>query len=369
MPTETEQQCLPTQEVLRNPYPDYLDESTIGIKRTYEYDADGNVIKETELEGNYKTYEYDAKGRNTAIRYFDESGAETMKTVYTYNSMDEITLAKDYERSGEEYTIYRSTAYEYDALKRLISYTEWNGEENAPKQPDITYSYDINDNLTKIRYADKGSSLASLEYEYDSAKRLVKIKADTGGLLKDTVREYEYDLQGRVALIKDYYDFTENNNYLAKHYTYDSFGRVTSMAYRDGATDEIKEAYIYTYDKNSNIVSERIVSNYVTDDTGAGTDITREYTYDALGRLIKSEESDGITEGGQPEVTEYTYDNVGNRLTESKPGEQTSYTYNGLNQLTSSVKTGAEAERRTYTCDENGNQISETTDTGRKHGI
>lgn len=135
------------------------------------------------------------------------------------------------------------------------------------------------------------------------------------------------------------------------------------MAYRDGDTDEIKEAYIYTYDKNSNIVSERIVSNYVTDDTGAGTDITREYTYDALGRLIKSEESDGSTEGVQPEVTEYTYDNVGNRLTESKPGEQTSYTYNGLNQLTSSVKTGAEAERRTYTYDDNGNQTSETTDT------
>ena len=141
-----------------------------------------------------------------------------------------------------------------------------------------------------------------------------------------------------------------------------SIQRVTSMAYRDADTEDIKEAYIYTYDRNSNIVSERIVSNYVTDDTGQGTDITREYTYDALGRLTKSEER--AEESASSKITEYTYDAEGNRLTESRAGEETSYTYNGLNQLTGAAVTGTEGENRTYEYDSNGNLIRESSDTG-----
>ena len=43
------------------------------------------------------------------------------------------------------------------------------------------------------------------------------------------------------------------------------------MVYRGGSShDVIKEAYIYTYDKNSNITSERIVSDYDRDASGEG---------------------------------------------------------------------------------------------------
>ncbi|MEI3503086.1 MAG: hypothetical protein V8Q42_05250 [Anaerovoracaceae bacterium] len=260
---------------------DYAGGTTAGIQRTYEYDWEGNVTKEKELEGNYKTFTYDSKGRNTVVKYHKADGTETLKTAYTYDVNDQVTLMEDFEKKNGSWELYRSTKYTYDALKRMSSYTEWDGEGAAPAEPTVSYTYDIEGNVTAVDYAGTGSELTGLTFEYDSSRKLTKIKAKTGGLLSDTVREYSYDDQGRVSTIRDHYAFTGSGSYLEKSYTYDDFGRVTSMAYRGGSgNDDIREAYVYTYDRNSNIKSERIVSDYDKDDSGTGRDITRVYTYD-----------------------------------------------------------------------------------------
>lgn len=94
------------------------------------------------------------------------------------------------------------------------------------------------------------------------------------------------------------------------------------------------------------------------------SDKTREYTYDALGRLIQSIETDNNAETGG-ETTAYTYDAAGNRLTETKGGKTTSYSYNGLNQLTKATETGEGVNAvRTYTYDTNGNQTVEVMKEG-----
>ena len=134
------------------------------------------------------------------------------------------------------------------------------------------------------------------------------------------------------------------------------------QAYRGGSGhDEIKEAYVYTYDRNSNIKSERIVSDYDRDSSGEGRDITRTYTYDELGRLTETREKKGSDETAEAEVTTYTYDKAGNRLTETKDGRTTSFSYNALDQLTESKST---EESRIYSYDRNGNQTSEITREG-----
>ena len=134
------------------------------------------------------------------------------------------------------------------------------------------------------------------------------------------------------------------------------------QAYRGGSGhDEIKEAYVYTYDRNSNIKSERIVSDYDRDSSGEGRDITRTYTYDELGRLTETREKKGSDETAEAEVTTYTYDKAGNRLTETKDGRTASFSYNALDQLTESKST---EESRIYSYDRNGNQTSEITREG-----
>ncbi len=341
---------------------DYAGGTTAGIQRTYEYDWEGNVTKEKELEGNYKTFTYDSKGRNTVVKYHKADGTETLKTAYTYDVNDQVTLMEDFEKKNGSWELYRSTKYTYDALKRMSSYTEWDGEGAAPAEPTVSYTYDIEGNVTAVDYAGTGSELTGLTFEYDSSRKLTKIKAKTGGLLSDTVREYSYDDQGRVSTIRDHYAFTGSGSCLEKSYTYDDFGRVTSMAYRGGSGhNDIREAYIYTYDRNNNIKSERIVSDYDKDDSGTGRDITKAYTYDTAGRLTETRETESSDETAGAEITSYTYDKAGNRLTETKSGNTISYSYNDLDQLTESRTTG---ETKTYSYDRNGNQTSEITKEG-----
>ena len=57
----------------------------------------------------------------------------------------------------------------------------------------------------------------------------------------------------------------------------------------------------------------------------------------------------------------YQYDKAGNRTKKIKGSAETSYTYNGLDQLLTAVteRGGAEESRSTYTYDVNGNQIQE----------
>ena len=296
------------------------------------------------------------------VKYHKADGTETLKTAYTYDVNDQVTLMEDYEKKNGSWELYRSTKYTYDALKRMSSYTEWDGEGAAPAEPTVSYTYDIEGNVTAVDYAGTGSELTGLTFEYDSSRKLTKIKAKTGGLLSDTVREYSYDDQGRVSTIRDHYAFTGSGSYLEKSYTYDDFGRVTSMAYRGGSGhNDIREAYVYTYDRNNNIKSERIVSDYDKDDSGTGRDITRVYTYDTAGRLTETRETDNSDGTAGTGITLYTYDKAGNRLTETKYGSTTSYSYNDLDQLTECRTTG---ETKTYSYDRNGNQTSEITKEG-----
>jgi YD repeat-containing protein len=82
-------------------------------------------------------------------------------------------------------------------------------------------------------------------------------------------------------------------------------------------------------------------------DSLVGTSIT--YTYDPLNRLTGASYSDGT-------YYNYTYDAVGNRLTETTPQGTTNYVYDAANRLTS-------VGGVSYTWDNNGNLLSDGTST------
>ena len=93
---------------------------------------------------------------------------------------------------------------------------------------------------------------------------------------------------------------------------------------------------------------------------------TKVYTYDTLGRLIKTVTTDHKKDDKTKAVT-YTYDNVGNRLKEDDGTTTISYIYNGLDQLKTSTKEKGTAveEVRQYDYDMNGNQTDvKNTKTG-----
>ncbi len=104
----------------------------------------------------------------------------------------------------------------------------------------------------------------------------------------------------------------------------------------NGATpDMVKEAYTYEYDKNSRLVRETLQNLYPEKEEERQDEI-RTYTYDTSNRLVRTKVENRRNAAASYE-TSYTYDAVGNRLTETtstnNQTETTKYTYNSLNQL------------------------------------
>ena len=96
------------------------------------------------------------------------------------------------------------------------------------------------------------------------------------------------------------------------------------MVYED-SNGAVIEKHEYAYNRNGQVVKETNLNNVSVNPVNE----TRSYAYDYMGNLLKSE----IT-GSANVTTLYTYDKVGNRLTKKQNNVTTTYTYNGLNQLT-----------------------------------
>ncbi len=359
--------------------------SVSAISTSYTYDSKGRTSKETGSLGTSRTFDYDGKDRVTTVHYKNATGAEVLRTSYTYDKSDNVTTMLDYTVSGTTATLYRYTEFKYDRLKRLTGVTELNTNKAptaitaAEKEAHTTkYNYDIDGNLLSVVYPQLDWKVAALEYKYDTNKWLQGIEAVWKDGKKAIIRTYEYDAYGAVSAIKDYRAISdigervENPAYTTCSYTYDDCRRPATMSYMDSTEPgTVKESYTYAYDKNSRLVEETIQNLYPQSPSDCQNEVRR-YSYDARGRLTKTEVED-LLDAADSYVTTYTYDAVGNRLTEEKSSagtaETTRYTYNSLNQLLSSETKKADGtvtESKNYQYDANGNQLKAADSISKK---
>ena len=130
---------------------DYAGGTTAGIQRTYQYDWEGNVTKEKELEGNYKTFTYDSKGRNTVVKYHKADGTEALlKTAYTYDANDQghaDRRLREEKRQAGSFTDPRSTLGRCTETHEFV-YRVGRRREQPLRSPTVSYTYDIEGNVT-----------------------------------------------------------------------------------------------------------------------------------------------------------------------------------------------------------------------------
>lgn len=208
--------------------------------------------------------------------------------------------------------------------------------------------------MEEQQHAEKG--IKEVIYEYNKYGQVVKIKAVTTSDNKEKlVSEYTYYPKGTIKNVKNYTGFdVGNDNYILKTYEYDKFDRITNIKYVNSDNlEKIREEYKFTYDKNGNILTEEIYNDYIIDNKIHNL---KSYSYDELGRLIEVQVIDKLNENNK-ETTSYEYDKVGNRISETKQGITSTYSYNNLNQLLD-VKAQGNTLRE-YTYDENGNTKTE----------
>jgi YD repeat-containing protein len=217
------------------------------------------------------------------------------------------------------------TTHTYDAFDRLGSVTDRFGEK-------LVYTYDANGNRATL--ADPDDKVT--RYTYDALNRTTSVTVAGAG-----VTNYEYFRDSRLKRV------TYPNATVASS-TYDAAGRVATMDNRlSPSVAQPLSAFTYTYDKNGNRTRQVETRGAVAE--------TTDYGYDDADRLLEVTYPD--------KKVNYTYDGVGNRLTETTRAtagtvlSEKTFIYDVRDRLQSVDDAQNPSLDTTFGYDLNGNQI------------
>ncbi len=296
------------------------------------YDSRGNEIAVIDGEGNVSYFEYDIIGKKKAA--YDPRGvipvddnpqgitgesatilnkeyilADTYKTSYQYDSLgrqikttDPLgnTTVIEYDQVGNKKQVIngeQSISYYYTDLYFLEKEIVNEGKES---ERITSYTYDKVGN--RLTTTDPRGKIAT--NEYDDLYRLIKVTRPDG-----SIKEYEYDRVGNK--VKEI-EIPEPGRRNITRYLYNSYDQIKEVI-----EPGITASTTYFYDPESNLIRKEMANGLKT-----------EYEYNNLGQLVKE------TKPGN-ETSNFTYDVAGNVLTSINPlGVKMAYLYNSNNQVT-----------------------------------
>ncbi|MFL0809341.1 MAG: tandem-95 repeat protein [Agarilytica sp.] len=334
----------------------------------------GQVTSTTDLRGVTTNYTYYASGHANEGQKHTESNAISGTTTYTYDANNNVAT-ETRERTVNGSPVNETTTYQYDTRDRLIrttrhdgtyTETEYDLAGNTDRERDrfgnwTDYTYDAYGRLTRTDYAD--GSFETRTYtreglldtvtarngtitrnEYDSAGRLWRVHNDTDLTFTETrynehgwvlaeydalgnLTEYEYDPAGRREAVVRHIDGTTQRH----AFTYYPNGELQSETDANGRTttyllNELDQRIEVQY-HNATTMQERFdfmgTRTHSIDQESRST----HYAYDDLGRLTSVTPQVSIDGNPVPD-TVYTYDEVGNRLTQTDAEHKTTvWTY------------------------------------------
>jgi RHS repeat-associated protein len=360
-------QTAPDQSLSRVEYQGLKTTSinALGQRKVEEKDAHGNLIKSTDNHAKSVTYIYDGFNnllqmsdslQNTTQIFYDQRGnkiklrdPDTGETNYIHNPLGE--LISQIDAKGQ------TVSFRYDKLGRMVERTEPEGTS--------TWQYDtatkgIGKLATMI-----GADGYQQQNSYDSFGRL----AQTSTLMKGQTYSLntQYDQYGRVAaltyptgfaVLHEYNDYgylsivrnANNNTQFWEAKTMNARGQLEEQQFGNGLSTQ------KTYDPLTGFV-QTIKTDSLQDlsykfdalgnllERNKGFNLTEKFSYDGLNRLTRTQIIGG-------KVVNISYDEIGNILSKTGVGM---YAYGANNAGPHAVTS---AGGITYTYDAVGNRIS-----------
>lgn len=324
-----------------------------GQNQRYEYDANGNVIKQTDSLGKITSYSYDSQGNISR-----ESRSDGSSVLYQYDSFGQLLIVKD--------TKGNTTKYTYDGLGQLLS-------TDSPDTGLSQYQYDNDGNLIRLTRANNMITT----YSYDVLNR--RIKAQSGNHVQTWVydncsygigqlcstsdgiisTDYSYTQYGQLAVeIKNINGVTYST-----YWSYDSLGNLIGES-RENDNNKV----IYEYDQLNRVSAvkfktgsaiQTIVNNVTYEPYGGikswtyGNGLSRQTSYDQDYRLTNIN-----SQGVQNLSHRYNANNWMTQINNGLDGNKTtSYLYDALGQL--NLASSAQYTER-WQQDNNYNRTSRT---------
>ena len=314
--------ALGGQTILTYDNRDLLETMTFGDDtKTYTYRDDGLLDTYTKPGGHTFQYEYDNLGRLETEGY----------ATYRYDDRDNpIKLTKD----------GRDIELSYDIINRLDT-VDYDGFR-------IIYEYDLNSNLTKIKYPNN----FEVSYSYDANNRLTALsfegqtinytylqdgRINSTTLPNGVVKVFDYDLAGRLIHMADISSL--NDTICAYQFTLDSLGNhvkedrieplgdpilnALDILYSYNGENEIQTAGTvnFSFDNDGNRIMKNAQASSFDDKDMLTAFNGKDYEYDAMG-LRRSVTENGVTK-------QYIWDvgGMGNVLSETDGSGNILYYY------------------------------------------
>jgi YD repeat-containing protein len=197
------------------------------------------------VQQNYTLYEYDSAGRVTKeIEYYWQTPGDMKE--YEYDASG--NLIKETYTSGDQ-SIVREKTSEYDAKNRLIRRSTKSGDEFSHEE---LYTYDSNGNLISMISYNADGSLRSKElYCYDIAGRLLEIQFNPDDIEHRYRHVYEYKSDREYSM--SIYDESEQLSSVYE-YTIDHVGNVLKSTHilQDGLVEMICD---YDYGERDGVIT------------------------------------------------------------------------------------------------------------------
>ncbi|HXA28132.1 MAG TPA: FG-GAP-like repeat-containing protein [Candidatus Angelobacter sp.] len=294
----------------------------LGHSTTYGYDAQRNLTSVKDGDGNVTSYAYDAAGQQTTVTRPDSS---TLRTQYAADG----TTTRQIDGANN------ATSYGYDALGRVTSVTDplnrttsmtYDGTGNRLAVVDAqsqttTYAYNADNQVTSIQYSDGVTpNVTSIAYDADGQRTGMTDGTGTSSYVWDSLHRMTSSTDGAGNTVS---------------YGYDLRGELTSLTY-PGVTTPVT----YTYDPEGNILQ-------VTDFSGSTAYVALDFNGNTLNVSFPrpSQTIDFYTYNNADQLTGQSF-TVGNLTTYAS----LSYARDGNGQVTSETDTGLPAPAApTYT--------------------
>jgi RHS repeat-associated protein len=328
---------------------------------TFEYDHNGNCVKETKANGQEIQYTYN--GRNWLLSQTMELNGKRYTTGFEYDGVGNKRYVTD--NKGNK------TEYQYDALNRMVrtylpegntveTFYDNNGNQTATRDGRHNGSDFVYDKLNRMVQATDAEGNVT-KFWYDREGKLTKQQSPTGQITKIYLNEIGMAKRVLDSLGRSlYYDYDAAGNVIYKRdprnteaaFEYDDLYRVLGQTLQNGSR---YQSLSYEYDQVGNVkrASNGRVELIYNDADGSyesdpfnrikkvkqvmpdGTSYTTQYQYDVMGNMT------GIRYPGSSDWLNYQYDKMswlvgipGFAGTKSNPG----FAYDDNNAL-ESIKT------------------------------
>ncbi len=252
-----------------------INDGPTGDYEEYGYDANGNRQTFRKRDGSVLSFQYDALNRMTVKTVPERTGLDAVHTrdiYYSYDLQGLQTSARFGSATGD------GILTSYDGFGRL----ETEGSSLITGSPELSYEYDVNNNLTAIEHPDG----PTFDMGYDGMDRLSEIANGSTVLIANS-----FNARGLLATVDRY------SAALDQSFTYDAMGRLETLAMSQGSHARNVD---WTFGRNaSSQIDQEVRSN---DD----------YAWTERVSLNRDYEANGLNQYNEVSSVDFCYDANGN---------------------------------------------------------